>query len=57
MKTEEKVSVLVRPEYYLEHDPEYIERYQVNKDHNLYFDITMKKLTRVEDVYKDLTTF
>jgi len=34
-----------------------IELYGINKDQFLYYDIEMLKLVRVEDLYKDQTSF
>lgn len=57
MKTKERVSCSVKPQYYIEKDPEFVEANNINKGHNLIFDVYMKELTRVDDLYKDYTTF
>lgn len=57
MKTLEKVTAKVRPEYFLEKDAAFVEKYAIRSDRYLMFDIEMKGLVRVEDVYKDQTTF
>ena len=57
MKIEEKVKCSVLPEYFLEKDQEFVLNYGVQRDRNLYFDIEMLELVRVDDVYKDQTTF
>ena len=57
MKAEEKVNCVVRPEYFMAKDPEYVEKNGLMTDRSLYFDIEMKNLVRVDDVYKDRTTF
>lgn len=56
MKSEESVSCKVKPEYYNKVESEgivkkYKEVIDCNKE--LYIDIHMKHLTRVEDIYKD----
>ena len=56
MKTEEKVSCRVKPGYLREKDQLMIEKYRVDLVRDLYIDIEMKYLMRVEDVYKDGTT-
>lgn len=57
MKTKERVSCHVRPEYFLERDPEYIAEKGILNDRYLFFEIDMKELVRVDDLYKDGTTF
>ena len=53
MKSEEKVSCKIKPEYYKENDKQIIEKFRVNTEEDLFIDIEMKQLIRVEDVYKD----
>lgn len=57
MKTQERVSCTVKPEFFTSRDPEFVEEYKINTDHNLLFEINMKELVRVDDLYKDGTTF
>lgn len=57
MKTQEKITCRVHPAYLKEQDSAYLEKHDIMTDRYLYFDIEMKKLMRVEDVYKDGTTF
>ena len=57
MKTQERVSTRVRPEYFLEKDAEKVAEHGILKDRVLIIDIDMKSLIRVDDVYRDLTTF
>jgi hypothetical protein len=57
MKTEEKVKVKVRPEYFTTKDEEFVKSFNILCDRYLIFDIEMKKLVRVDDIYKDKTTF
>lgn len=57
MKPQERVSAQVRPEFFAERDAAYVERHAVMTDRPLLFEIEMKRLVRVEDVYKDGTTF
>ena len=56
MKTEEKVSCRVKPGYLRDKDPQIIEKYGLDLERDLYIDVEMKYLMRVEDVYKDGTT-
>lgn len=57
MKTKEKVRVKVYPEYFTVKDPAYVQERGLFVDRPLIFDIEMHGLVRVEDVYKDGTTF
>lgn len=41
----------------MEKDPQYVNEHGIMTDRNLLFEIEMKKLTRVDDLYKDHTTF
>jgi hypoxanthine-guanine phosphoribosyltransferase len=56
MKLEERVSLRVRPECYVSYDQAIISKFNVDTKRDLYLDIEMKSLVRVEDVYKDGTT-
>ena len=53
MKTKEHSSCAVKPEYFIELDPEYVRKHGIREDLNLIFDINMKELVRVDDLYKD----
>ena len=56
MKTEERVSCKVRPAYFLATEQSHLlYRFKSSLDltKNLYVDIHMKQLTKVEDIYKD----
>ncbi len=57
MKTKEQVKAVVKPEFVMERDQAYIEQYGVKTDRDLYIDAHMKQLNRIEDLYKDRTTF
>jgi hypothetical protein len=56
MKTEEKVSCRIKPDYLRDRDPQIIEKYGIDLERDLYIEVEMKYLMRVEDVYKDGTT-
>lgn len=47
----------MRPEYFLENDPEFVKLHNIRPDANLIYDIDMKGLVRVDDVFRDETTF
>jgi len=57
MKTKEKISCLVKSQYLIENDQELIQKYDILTDRVLYVSLDMKELVRVEDLYKDQTTF
>ena len=57
MKVEEKVTAKVYPEYYTEKDQDYVQKYGVNVEKPLLWEIEMKRLVKVEDVYRDGTSF
>jgi hypothetical protein len=57
MKTNEQVKVKVHPDYFLARDPAFVSEHGVWPDKSLQFDINLLSLVRVEDVYKDLTTY
>ena len=57
MKTHEKISCVVQPYYLKENDPEFIEKFGFDLTKVLLIDINMKVLVRIDDLYKDTTTF
>jgi len=57
MKTMEKVTCKVRSEYYTSRDPEICQKFEIDTAFDLYFDIEMKVLVKVDDIYKDCTSF
>ena len=58
MKTKEKVTCMVNPQYLTDRDPGYLQKFpQILFDRSLRIDCTMKGLVRIEDLYKDRTTF
>ena len=59
MKQDEKVSVKVSPDFYITNDISICEKFKdvLDLSKDVYFDAEMKTLVRVEDLYKDGTTF
>jgi hypothetical protein len=57
MKDSEKVSCVIKPEYLLNRDPQYISDFGIDTEKLLYLDLHMKELVRVDDLFKDGTTF
>lgn len=57
MKTKEQVACIVKPEYLQLRDPLFVTDFGVDMSRDLLMDITMKHLVRVDDVYKDQSTF
>lgn len=57
MKTKERATCIVKPVYFLKLDKEYVDQHGIKEDQYLIFDINMKELVRVDDLYKDQTTF
>lgn len=45
------------PSYFIENDPLFIERLGINTNYMVNIDLHMKELVRVDDLYKDGTTF
>ena len=57
MKTSEQVTVKVRPEFFLESDPEMTSKYSLLPDRYLYYAVEVHTIVKIEDVYRDQTTF
>ncbi len=57
MKQEEATSSLVKPEYFVVADTEYLKKYgpEIDCTKALTIDITLMKLNRVQDLYHDQT--
>lgn len=57
MKQQEIVSCAIKPAYLEERDPEFISHFGVDLDKELLLELHLKYLMRVDDFYKDGTTF
>lgn len=57
MKHGEEVSAVVHPDYYLENDKKIVEELKLNTQRLIKIDIKLHSLEKVEDLYKDRTTF
>ena len=57
MKKQERVSCLIKPSYLQQIDPSLIQQYNIDLNSPIYIDVFLKDLTRIDDIYKDGTTF
>lgn len=55
MKSEEKITASIKPEYVAKHDTKFIEDFKdlYDSEKPLQMDLTLHKLVRVEDLYRD----
>ena len=57
MKTKENVECKVKPSYLINKDREFIEKFSPDLTKDIFININLSKLRRIDDLYKDKTTF
>lgn len=57
MKANEETSTIVHPAYFMHQDKKFVEDFNISGERVIKVDIKIHRLEKVEDLYKDETTF